>query len=83
MQCKAVSVSALLVHSISALAPFWGDLTCDLVKGSACRRYERERKRPSGTVRRELGVLKSALNHAHAEGLLVDPVKVTLPKAGQ
>lgn len=80
---KAVSAPATLAYSIGALAPFWGDLTCDAVKGSTCRRYERERKRAPGTVRRELGVLQAALNHAHGEGLLVHPVKVTLPKAGQ
>jgi integrase len=34
-------------------------------------------------VRRELGVLQAALNHSHAEGLLVHPIKVTLPKAGE
>lgn len=80
---KAVSAPATLAYSISALAPFWGDLTCDAVKGSTCRRYERERGRAPGTIRRELGVLQAALNHAHAEGLLLHPVKVTLPKAGQ
>lgn len=76
-----IAAPATLAYSISALAPFWGDLTCDAVKGSICRRYELERKRAPGTVRRELGVLQAALNHAHAEGLLVHPVRVTLPTA--
>ena len=80
---KAVSAPATLAHSIAALAPFWGDLTCDAVRGSTCRRYERERNRSAGTVRRELGVLQAALNHAHGEGMLVHPVKVTLPKPGE
>lgn len=35
-----------LAYSIQALAPFWGDLTCDAVKGSSCRRYERQRAKP-------------------------------------
>jgi len=35
-----------LAYSIQALAPFWADLTCDAVKGSTCRLYERERARP-------------------------------------
>lgn len=91
-----------LAYSIRSLAPFWGSLTCDAVKGSTCRRYEKERAKPrqttiataSGriitrtheagpsTVRRELGVLQAALNYAHSEGLLIHPIKVTLPAAG-
>jgi integrase len=77
-----MAAPATLAYSVAALAPFWGDLTCDTVKGSTCRRYERDRQRAPATVRRELGVLQAALNHAHAEGLLVHPVKVTLSKAG-
>lgn len=34
------------------------------------------------TVRRELGVLQAALNHAHEEGLLVHPIKVKLSEPG-
>ena len=91
--------AATLAYSIQALVPFWANLTCDAVKGSTCRRYERERAKPRerqittktgrtishthkagpSTVRRELGVLQAALNHAHDEGLLVHPISVPLP----
>lgn len=91
-----------LAYSVQALAPFWADLTCDAVKGSTCRLYERERARPrkieattktgkvisriavagASTVRRELGVLQAALNHAHSEGLLIHPISVSLPEGG-
>ena len=91
-----------LAAAVAALVPFWANLTCDAVKGSTCRAYERERAIPrevttttragktltrkhqagSATVRRELGVLQAALNHAHGEGLLVHPLKVTLPASG-
>lgn len=91
-----------LAGAVAALTPFWGNLTCDAVKGTTCRAYERERAVPrevtvttrtgkaitrthsagSATVRRELGVLQAALNHAHGEGLLVHPLKVTLPAPG-
>lgn len=91
-----------LACAVAALTPFWGNLTCDAVKGTTCRAYERERAVPrevtittrtgkaitrthsagSATVRRELGVLQAALNHAHGEGLLVHPLKVTLPAPG-
>jgi integrase len=92
---KVLAAPATLAYSISALAPFWGDLTCDAVKGSTCRLYGRERAQPrpgrdgrertagAATARRELGVLQAALNHAHREGLLIHPIKVTLPKAGE
>ena len=92
----------VLAGCVATLTMFWGDLTCDAVKGSTCRVYERERAIPRevtittrtgktlsrthsagpATVRRELGVLQAALNHAHGEGLLVHPLKVTLPASG-
>jgi integrase len=98
-----VAAPEALGFAVAGLSPFWGDLTCDTVKGSTCRAFERERAKPRavtftskrglsytrivtaspGTVRRELGVLQAALNHAHAEGLLVHPVKVSLPKTGE
>ncbi len=90
-----------LAYSIQALAPFWADLTCDAVKGTTCRLYERERAKPravttttktgrtisreqtagAATVRRELGVLQAALNHAHNEGLLIHSIRLSLPDA--
>lgn len=78
-----LAAPATLAYSIAALNPFWGDLTCDAVKGSTCRAYGRSRDCAPSTVRRELGVLQAALNHAHGEGLLIHPVKVTLPDAGE
>lgn len=97
-----MNAPATLGYGIQSLAPFWGDLTCDAVKGATCRLYEKERAKPRevttqtktgkiltrtlsagpSTVRRELGVLQAALNHAHAEGLLIHPIAVTLPPAG-
>ncbi len=53
------------------------------MKGSTCRAYVRQRTAAASTARRELDVLQAALNHAHAEGLLVHPIKVTLPKVGK
>lgn len=93
----------ILANTVTALAPYWGSLTCDSVKGNTCRAYVRERAIPRqvtittrrgkliqrtysagpATARRELGVLQTALNHAHAEGLLVHPIKVVLPEEGR
>lgn len=97
-KAETMAARRTLAYSIQALAPFWGNLTCDAVKGSTCRLYEKERAKPrtittttktgksvsrtltagSSTVRRELGVLQAALNHAHDEGLLVHPISATL-----
>ena len=77
-----LAAPATLAYSITALAPFWADLTCDVVKGSTCRAYLKHRGRAPGPVRRELGVLQASLNHAHSEGLLIHPIKVELPQAG-
>lgn len=72
-----------LIYSTRALIPFWGDMTCDAVKGSTCRLYAKQRDAAPSTARRELGVLQAALNNAHGEGLLVHPIKVTLPPNGE
>jgi integrase len=72
-----------LAYAVKALAPFWAGLTCDAVKGSTCRAYARQSGRATSTDRRHLGVLQAALNHAHAEGVLLYAPKVTLTDAGQ
>lgn len=75
-----LAAPASLAYAIRALAPWWGDLTCDAVRGETCRRYAASRP-SAGTARRELGVLQAALNHARREGRLLDLVPVTLPPA--
>lgn len=72
-----------LAQSVKALAPFWGGLTCDAVKGSTCRAYVAQAGVAESTSRRRLSVLQSALNYALAEGKLIHAPKVTLPPAGQ
>lgn len=86
--------TATLANNIAMLAGFWGDLTCDTVKGSTCRAYERHRAKPRtndkgqtftagpSTVRRELGVLQSALKYAKKEGRLIYAPEVTLSAPG-
>ena len=71
-----------LLYAARALAPFWGNLTMDAVKGATCRRYARERAGEGagdGTVRRELGMLAAAANWCHAEGLILHAPKVVRP----
>ena len=71
-----------LGYAIKALAPFWADLTCDMVKAETCRRYARKRKAGPSTVRRELGALQAALNYCVREGALISAPVVTLPARG-
>ncbi|MDP0929617.1 hypothetical protein Q0601_20730 [Paracoccus onubensis] len=45
-----LAVAGTLIYSIQALAPLWGSQTCASVKGSTCRRYEREWAKPRTTT---------------------------------
>ena len=45
-----------------------------------CGRYAEKRDRSAGTVRRELGVLRAAINRAHRNGRLTRPVALELPE---
>ena len=65
--------------AIKGLVPFWQGLTVANVTGETCRAYAKARCRSAGTVRRELGVLRAAINHAHREGRLTRVVTVVLP----
>ncbi len=70
---------ARIGFAITALAPFWGELTVSAIKGATCRRYMRGRAAGEGTVRRELGTLRAALRHCEREGYLTAAPAVWLP----
>lgn len=75
-----VADAARLGHAVDALASFWEIRTVADVTPWTCDAYERHRAPCSaGTVRRELGVLRAALNYAHRYGYLTRPVAVELP----
>jgi integrase len=67
--------------AIEALAAFWPGRTVSEVTRNTCKRYVEARGRSNGTARRELGVLRAAINHAHREGRLTRTVHVHLPEA--
>jgi integrase len=69
-------------QSIFALVGFWESMTVADVTPQACEDYQRKRDRAKGTMRRELGVLRAAINWAHKNGRLARVVAVTLPEAG-
>ena len=68
-----------IAYAVEGLAGFWEGRTVGAVTRETCRAYERARGRSAGTVRRELGVLRAAINHAHREGRVTRSVAVHLP----
>jgi integrase len=68
-----------IAYAIAGLAEFWEGRTIVEVTKEACRRYWSSRGRSAGTVRRELGVLRAAINHAYREGRITRAVAVHLP----
>jgi integrase len=71
--------AARVSYAIDAMLPFWGARPVSDVKAATCRRYGEQRKRRPGTIRRELEVLRSAINYCVREGYLTQPAPVTLP----
>ena len=65
--------------AIDRLVEWWGDASVDAVRPETCRRYRRERGASDGTIRRELGCLRAAINHAFKEGSLTSAPSVELP----
>lgn len=72
-----------LKYAIMALAPFWGNLTANKVNDSTCKEYKKSRSVASSTVRRELGVLQTAINYSIKRGVLSQQITVTLPSHGK
>lgn len=68
-----------IVHSIMALTPFWTGKTVTQVTDNSCRAYLASRGRAPGTVRRELGVLRAAMNAALRSRQITYAVPVWLP----
>jgi integrase len=66
--------------AINVLAPFWQGRTVGEVTKQTCKFYGKERARAPNTVRRELSVLRAAINFAYEEGTITRPVHVELPE---
>lgn len=69
-----------IAAAIRALVPFWQGQTVANVTRETCRTFVAKRGRSAGTTRRELGVLRAAINHAHREGRITRIVAVHLPE---
>ena len=61
------------------LIDFWGHLPVSAITGNTCRRYTKYRGRSDGTVRRELGVLRAAVEYCLLEGYITRAPRVHLP----
>ena len=66
-------------YAIEALLPFWQHSGVGDITEATCRAYGRWRERSDGTVRKELGVLRAAVNFAHRHGRITSAPYVFLP----
>lgn len=73
--------SARIGYAIAPLGQFWQGSTVSEVTSDACHKYSDWRGRSAGTVRRELGVLRAAINYAFKEGRIARSVPISLPEA--
>lgn len=75
-----IAAADRIAYAVLALTDFFeGSVVAD-VTPQTCARYSDKRGRSAGTVRRELGVLRAAINYAHRSGRITRPVAVELPE---
>jgi integrase len=65
------------------LIDYWEGRTVAEVTRETCQRYAKVRQRSAGTIRRELGVLRAAINHSHKSGRLTRFISIELPQPPQ
>jgi integrase len=75
-----VAAPERIAYAVLSLTDFFEGNTVADVTPQTCGRYVEKRGRSQGTVRRELGVLRAAINYAHKFGRLTRPVAVDLPE---
>lgn len=81
---KDVADPERMRYAIKALMPFWAERTPKDVSRQSTLAYQNARRGVApATVRRELVVLRAALNWAHNDGILVEEIKVALPSGGK
>ncbi len=70
---------ARIAYAVLALTDFFEGNSVADVTPQTCGRYVENRGRSIGTARRELGVLRAAINYAFRNGRITRPVAVELP----
>jgi integrase len=78
-----VTAPDVMGRAIEVLTEFWAGMTVSEITPQACERYMEKRARAKGTMRRELGVLRTAINWSHKNGRITRAVPVPLPEGGQ
>jgi integrase len=75
-----VAAPGRIAYAVLALTDFFeGNSVADITPETSSR-YVDKRHRSVGTARRELGVLRAAINYAHRCGRITRPVAVDLPE---
>jgi integrase len=74
-----IAAPARLAYAVLALTDFFEGNSVADVTSQTCGRYVEKRGRSIGTARRELGVLRAAINYAFRNGRITRPVTVDLP----
>ncbi len=70
---------ARIGYAIAALIPFWDGNSVADISSQTCKAYGVWRGLSPGTIRKELGTLKAAINYAKAEGRITYVPTVHLP----
>ena len=76
-----VAAPRVIGCAIDALTEFWQGKVVAEVNPRTCALYATARGRSNNTVRRELNVLRTAINYAHKHGRLSRKIAVELPEA--
>lgn len=69
-----------IAYAVEALTGYWEGRALSDVTPFTCGGYADHRKRSPGTVRRELTVLRAAINYSHRCGRITRTVAVDLPQ---
>ena len=75
-----VATPERIAYAVIPLSEFFEGYTLAHVTPETCRGYVEWRERAPGTLRRELGVLRAAIGHAHKNGRVTRPVPIELPQ---
>jgi integrase len=69
-----------IAYSILNLSPFFGNLSVSNITNAKCKEYATDRNASDGTIRRELGTLRAALNHDKKEGRIEIVPHIWMPE---
>ena len=76
------SKQSRIAYAVIPLTDFFAENVVSDLTPATSRAYGKHRARKAGTVRRELGVLRAAVNHAYRNGRITRPVPLEVPDGG-